>query len=120
MSMEAFSIGVNDEEIKAKGDILDDEEPPYFDKEVTEKIPCYKTKIFIILVPLISIILIGIAAFVLIFIIFPNKENKCDKENGFYIPDDKTKESNCLKCDLNCKKCHGSISHSQCDTCFDS
>ncbi len=63
--MEAFSIGVNDEETKAKGDILEDEEPPYFDKEFTPQIPCYKAKIFIILVSIISIIVIGIVAFIL-------------------------------------------------------
>ena len=112
--MESFSIGINDEETKAKGDILFDEEPPYFEMEVALKIPCYKTKIFIILVSLISIIVIGIVTYVLIFIIFP-KESKCDIENGYYIPDDKTKEKKCFKCDLNCKTCHGSLTHNQCE-----
>ena len=116
--MEAFSIGMNEGETKGKGDILDEEDTPYFDMEVTPKMPCYKTKIFIILISIISIILIGIAAFAFIFIIFL-RDSKCDIGNGYYYPEDKTKEKNCLKCDLNCKICHGNISHSQCDTCFD-
>ena len=38
MSMESLNIGINDKETKVKGDILDDEETPYFDKEVTPQI----------------------------------------------------------------------------------
>ena len=114
--MEAFSIGLTDEETKGNGDILDGEEPPYFDKEVTPKIPCHKTKIFKILVSIISIILIGGVAFVIIFIFF--LRDKCDIENGYYVPADKTKEKKCLKCDLNCKTCYGNISQSQCNSCF--
>ena len=118
MSIQSFSIGVTDEETKGKGDILEGEEPPYFDTEVTPQIPCYKTKMFKIFVSIASIILIGIVAFVLIFIFF--LRDKCDIENGYYVPEDKTKEKKCLKCDLNCKKCHGNTTHSQCDTCFTS
>ena len=119
--MESFSIGINDEETKEKGDILDDEVPPCFEMEDAPKMPCYKTKIFIILVSIISIIVIGIVSYVLMFIIFSKeKESKCDIENGYYIPDDKAKEKKCLKCDLNCKTCHGNLTHSQCEKCFSS
>ena len=113
--MESFNVGINDGETKGKGDILE-EETPYYDMEVTPQKPLYKSKKVIILVSIISIIL-GIFIFVaLIFIIF--LRNKCDIENGYYVPEDKTEEIKCLKCDLNCKKCHGSISQNQCDTCF--
>ena len=116
MSVESFSIGLNDEEAKGKGDILDDEEPPYFDKEVKPHIPFYKTKIFLIVASIISIILIiVIVVFVLIITIL---DNICDIENGYYIPKDKTNEKKCLKCDLNCKICSGNISYSQCNSCF--
>ncbi len=57
-----------------------------------------------------------IAVFVPIFIIV--LRDKCDIQNRYCVPEDKTKEIKCLKCDLNCKKCHGSISHNQCDTYF--
>ena len=114
--MEAFSIGLTDEETKGKGDILEEETPPYFDTEVTPKMPFYKTKTFKILISIISFILVGAAAFAIIFFIF--FRDKCDIENGYYAPTDKTKEKKCLKCDLNCITCHGNISHSQCDACL--
>jgi len=74
--MESFSRGISDKETKGKSEILDDKEPPYFDMEATPKIPFYKAKIFIILVSILSIILIGIVAFVLIFKNFPNGVSK--------------------------------------------
>ena len=116
--MELFKIEMHDKDEKGKDNILYDGERPYFDMEVTPEKPFYKTKIFIILVSIISIILIGLVVFALIFIFFLG--DKCDIENGYYIPEDKTKEKNCLRCDLSCRKCHGSISYSQCEVCFDS
>ena len=112
--MELFNYEMNDEETKGKGNILKGEETPYYDMEVTPQKPFYKTKIFILIVSILSIILIGIIVFVLI------SRDKCDIENGYYVPEDKTKEKNCLRCDLNCMKCHGSISYSQCEACFSS
>ena len=106
--MEKFDF-IQDSDTKGK-----DGEIPYFDMESEPKIPFYKKRLFIILVSIILIVLIGIV--ILIFTVFL-REN-CDIENGYYIPEDKTDEQKCLKCDLNCKTCHGKISHSQCDTCF--
>ena len=48
--METFNVGINDEEAKGKGDILEGEEPPYFDMEVTPQKPLHKSKKVIILV----------------------------------------------------------------------
>ncbi len=36
--METFNVGINDEEAKGKRDILEGEEAPHFDMEVTPRI----------------------------------------------------------------------------------
>jgi flagellar basal body-associated protein FliL len=94
--METFDF-IKDSNSKEK-----DGEIPYFDMESEPKIPFYKKRIFLILVFIILIVLIVIV--ILIFTVF--LRDKCDIENGYYIPEDKTEEKKCLKCDLNCKTCH--------------
>ena len=110
--MESFGIKQYSE-TKGK-EILNDGETPYCDKESKPKIPFYKKIIIILFVSIILIILIVIV--ILFFTVYLT--DTCDIENGYYIPEDKTEEKKCLKCDLNCKTCHGNISQSQCDTCF--